>query len=377
MKRPVLFLLALLLAAGLPATASSHSLPVIFADGVELIANIPEPITATGARLVKGYLYVSSGNGLHIFDVSEPTEPLLTGTLDLFHDPYYVQEDIDTNGRIAVVGVGVGQTESEKLLVIDVSDKTAPTVVGSLDRPADHTLTCVLGCRYVMADGGDVIDIRDPSTPKVVGNWNENLPIPSSAHDVTEVSPGLVVTSSNPVYLLDARRDPTKPRVLGQFGLADELGDSVYAHGNLWPRRAQDAILLLGGEKVGPCSKSPNAALFTFDVSEWRASGVTEQLDSFHLDNGSPTDGNAVYNTNCAHWFDDHPDFNNGGLVAMAWYEHGTRILEVDREGQITERGYFLPLDGSVWGSYWITDDIVYSIDYNRGIDILRVTDHP
>lgn len=371
----VFSLVALLLAAGMPAPASSRALPVVFAEGVELVANIPEPITATGARLVGEHLYVSSGNGLHIYDVSKPTEPVLTGTLDLLHDPFYVQEDFDTNGRIAVIGVGVGQSETRKLLVVDVSDKGAPAVVGTLDRPVDHTLTCVLRCRYVLADGGDVIDLRVPSAPKVLGTWNADLPVPASAHDVTEVSPGLVVTSSNPVYLLDVRRNPARPRVLGQFGLADELGDSIYAHGNLWPRRAKDDILLLGGEKVGPCSKSANAALFTFDVSRWRATGATKQLDFFHLDNGSPTDGNAAYNTNCAHWFDDHPDFNDGGLVAMAWYEHGTRILEVDSKGQITEKGYFLPLDGSAWASYWVADDIAYSIDYNRGIDILRLTD--
>jgi hypothetical protein len=374
-KRIGCLLSALLLAALMPAAASSRALPVVFAEGVELVANIPEPVTATGARLVRDHLYVSSGKGLHIYDVSSPTEPVLTATLDLFHDPYYVQEDLDTNGRIAVIGVGVGQNQTGQLLVIDVSDKSAPEVVGTLARSADHTLTCILRCSYVYADGGDVIDLRSPSAPRVMGSWDADLARPTGAHDVTEVAPGLVVTSSDPMYLLDARRDPAHPRVLGQIPLADELGDSVYAHGNLWPRRAKDDFLLLGGEKVGPCSKSPNAALFTFDVSRWRVTGAAKQLDSFHLDNGSPTDGNAAYNTNCAHWFDDHPEFKDGGLVTMAWYEHGTRILEVDDEGQITEKGYFLPLDGSAWASYWVADDIIYTVDYNRGIDILRVTD--
>jgi len=367
-------LVGLSLAASLPTTASSRALPVAFSDGVELIANIPDEITATGARLVGDYFYVTSGDGLSIYDVSEPTEPTLTGTLELFHDPYYVQEDLDTNGRIAVIGIGTSQTVSDTLLVIDVSDKSAPEIVGKLARSIDHTLTCVLRCRYVYADEGDVIDLRVPSAPRVVGSWNEDL-MTQGTHDVTEVGPGLVVTSSNPMYLLDARRDPANPKVLAQAELPGELGDSIYAHGNQWPRRAKDSILLLGGEKVGPCSKSANAALYTYDVSRWRSAGIATEVDSFHLDNGSPTDGNAAYNTNCAHWFDDHPDFRDGGLVTMAWYEHGTRILEVDSQGQITEKGFFLPLDGSAWASYWIADDIVYTVDYNRGIDVLRVMD--
>lgn len=48
------------------------------------------------------------------------------------------------------------------------------------------------------------------------------------------------------------------------------------------------------------------------------------------------------------------------------------RFVEVDPKGAITEVGYFLPAGGSTIASYWITDDIVYSIDLVRGIDILR-----
>ncbi len=58
----------------------------------------------------------------------------------------------------------------------------------------------------------------------------------------------------------------------------------------------------------------------------------------------------------------------------MAWYEHGTRLLEVDAAGGIEERGYFLPMDGSAWAAFWISDDVVYTVDYNRGIDVLKVT---
>ncbi|MGH2808277.1 MAG: hypothetical protein ACRDKT_13490, partial [Actinomycetota bacterium] len=72
-------------------------------------------------------------------------------------------------------------------------------------------------------------------------------------------------------------------------------------------------------------------------------------------------------------WFDDHPRFRNGGLVASAWAEHGTRILEVSRTGRIAEKGYFVPFAGETAAAYWITDEIVYAIDLTRGIDILRV----
>jgi hypothetical protein len=88
-------------------------------------------------------------------------------------------------------------------------------------------------------------------------------------------------------------------------------------------------------------------------------------------------DGDSPYNQYCAHWFTEHPDFADGGLVAVAWYEHGVRFLDVGEDGMIEEVGWFVPLGGSTSAAYWVTDEIVYTTDYQRGFDILRFTDEP
>lgn len=49
-------------------------------------------------------------------------------------------------------------------------------------------------------------------------------------------------------------------------------------------------------------------------------------------------------------------------------------ILHVDKAGKIHQVGYFMPATGSTIATYWITDKIVYALDINRGIDILRFT---
>jgi hypothetical protein len=98
--------------------------------------------------------------------------------------------------------------------------------------------------------------------------------------------------------------------------------------------------------------------------------------DVYRVDGGAYVDGRPPANTGCGHWFDTHPEWRNGGLVAMAWYEHGVRLLSVDGDGKIEEAGYFVPVDGATSAAYWVTDEIVYATDYNgRGIDILRVTE--
>jgi hypothetical protein len=75
------------------------------------------------------------------------------------------------------------------------------------------------------------------------------------------------------------------------------------------------------------------------------------------------------------HWFQEHPTFRNGGLVAISEYEDGVRFLQITRDGQIQEQGYFLSLGSSSSSPKWAgRDDVLYSIDYQRGIDILRWT---
>ena len=73
-------------------------------------------------------------------------------------------------------------------------------------------------------------------------------------------------------------------------------------------------------------------------------------------------------------WIEQHPDFRNGGYVAGAFYDHGTRFFQVTPAGKIKEAGYFMAYAGQASATYWITDEILYTVDYNRGLDILRFT---
>ncbi|HEX2195653.1 MAG TPA: hypothetical protein VHJ76_01905, partial [Actinomycetota bacterium] len=99
-------------------------------------------------------------------------------------------------------------------------------------------------------------------------------------------------------------------------------------------------------------------------------------IDEYRMVNGTYVDGSPAVNAvGCSsHWLEAHPDFRNGGVVAAAFFEHGTRFVDVTPKGQLEEVGWFMPHGGSTGASYWITDEIVYSVDYTRGIDILRFT---
>jgi hypothetical protein len=98
-------------------------------------------------------------------------------------------------------------------------------------------------------------------------------------------------------------------------------------------------------------------------------------VDSFTMSNGTHADGKGASGIGCsAHWFDAHPGFRDGGFVVLAGYKHGARFVEVAGDGSISEVGYFLGHGADASAAYWVTEEVVYSIDLNRGIDILRFT---
>lgn len=331
-------------------------------DNVEHISHIPINLDSAGARLFGKYFYITTSNSLTIYDVSEPEAPQRLGFLPMVQQPYFAEEDVDTNGRILLISTFNG------LNVVDVEDKSNPTVIGELAGVDEHTFSCILGCKWAYGSEGAIVDLRDPAAPKQVGDWTEGLNI-GNTHDVTEVRPGFVLTSTQPMYLLDVRK-PDAPKVLAQ---SEQKSD--YMHANLWPNKMKDRFYLAGTESMGPTCDESDGALLTYSTTNWKKTKTFTIIDEFRVQNGLPTDGDAAANLYCTHWFDVRPGFRNGGEVAMGWYEHGTRFFEIDGKGQIEEIGWFVPYAGSTSATYWITKDILYAVDYNRGIDILRFTD--
>lgn len=350
-----------------PIGASAQQPGYFASDNVEFISHMPFNVDSAGGALVGDYFYVTSSRALVIYDVSDPVAPVQVGLLPLVQQPYFTEEDPDTNGNILLVA-----TVDGTLNVVDVEDKTNPQIIGTLAGADDHTVTCVLNCKWAYNSGGGIIDLRDPTQPKLAGNWAEGSPAAGGGHDVTEVAPGRIVTSSSPMLYLDARDNPAKPKVLATAGGTG----GRYIHGNEWPQNATDKFLLVGGESSGPaaCENAEEGSFMTFDATKWQQTGSFTMIDEYNMASGLPTEGAMPTATYCAHWFDPHPTYKNGGLVAMAWYEHGTHFFSVSGTGKIEDVGFFLPAGASTSAEYWLTDEILYSVDYNRGIDILRWT---
>jgi hypothetical protein len=382
-----------LLAAPL-ASANQTGPDWVSSDNVEYLGSIKQDVgLTTGAKVVGDRLFVTSGKNLTIYDISKPASPLTLGTIKL--NVAWENEEVPTNGKVLAVASDFYSAMPSCLTALaadgcvqlfDVRDPSNIKEVGSVPI-ANHTAECVLDCQWFYGRAGTIIDARgvlDGRAPTVAGNWIAELKAQGvdskSCHHIREIRPGVLLTACRPFSVVTvnpsdaAGASPEHPKVL-YTGESD-----AFVHSARWPRNGRDKFVLIGGETnfTGQCNGA-NGELRTYsaeavnDGTSRSFAGPVGRLQP--AGNGTYTDGKPVANhLGCSvHWFQEHSTFKNGGLVALSEYEDGVRFLQVKRDGQISEQGFFAPLGGSSSSPKWApSGDVVYSLDYDRGIDIIR-----
>jgi hypothetical protein len=373
-KKIVALILALPLAlvGSVPGASAGPSAGGISSDNVEHVVFVPFEVgSATGASLFGKYMVVTSWKNFSIYDTSNPAAPEMIGTPTPFGFKFE-NEDVATNGKIMLFSESLPQNI---LHIWDIEDKTNPVEIATVSGAGNHTTSCILKCKWAYGSDGAITDLRNPAKPKLMKTkWGDGTPAGSNGHDITEVAPGIVLTSTNPMMLLDARKNPAKPKFLAAS--TDQEG---FVHSNLWPRKGKDKFALSTGETwVGgvdsQCDEG-SAGLTTWNTTGWKKRKTLTEVDTYKMKNGTYADGNPVINApfGCSsHWFDTNPTWKNGGMVAGAFYNHGTRFLKVNGKGKISQAGWFLPHGGGTSAAYWRTSKIAYAIDYQRGLDVLR-----
>jgi hypothetical protein len=369
MRRAALFAVAAALVASFaPSSSAGPSSGGFTSENVDYVKLVPFEVgSATGARKVGNLLFVTSWKNFSIYDLSDPLNPKMIGTPHPLGFKFENEDvSVDSKHKILIFSESL---PGDALHVYDLQSLENPVEIATLQGAGDHTTSCLFDCKYTWGSSGTVVDMRRPDQPKIIGNWLKGLP-GKSGHDVTEVAPGIVLTSTTPTMLLDARASVTKPKLLAVGDHSD-----YFIHSVIWPRHGKDKFALAGGEtNANTRCDEGSAKWHVYDSTNYRKTGKLKEVDSYGFKNGVYADGKpAVNGLGCSpHWFNEHPTWNDGGLVALGAYEHGTRFLTVNGKGKIKEVGWFCPLGGSTSAAYWITPKIVYNVDYSRGIDILQ-----
>jgi hypothetical protein len=206
-----------------------------------------------GSLLLTGY-----GNGLAVVgtkvfiamdrgallaaDVSNPKSPAVIGELPL---PGSASLDVAVSGTVAAVaGEGGG------LYVVDVTDPTSMSVIGHVDTPGEARSVSMVGTTAYVADGTAglaIVDFADPQSPVLIGQTDT----PDIARSVT-IDDGFayVADSGSGMQVVDIL-NPHSPRLIG--GAYPGIGQTNQ-HGTYAPGRAvevastADAICIAAGQ---------------------------------------------------------------------------------------------------------------------------------
>lgn len=160
-----------------------------FGDAVSLEL----PAGGQGTWIHEGILYHTNGQDLHLVDVSDPTAPALLGSLDGIgaRDVDILEQD----GRILAFLAG----SSRGMHVVDATDPSEPELITTVHMPSAgvHNLAAVPGTPYVYVSGSsgparaiDVLDVTDPYDPVVhtfsIPATMRGVPVESDGcHDIT------------------------------------------------------------------------------------------------------------------------------------------------------------------------------------------------
>jgi hypothetical protein len=416
MRTPAAALAAVLALILTPVAAANQTWPdAVSSDNVDYLGSIKEDVgLTTGAKIVGNRMFVTSGKNISIYDISTPESPERMGIVP---NVSWENEEVPTNGKILAVAsdfyslmpnclpndvLSPGEVPNGCIQYFDVRDPSNIREIGAT-QTKNHTAECVLDCTWFYGKAGTIVDARHaldtgPSfePPREAGNWvtylRENESVDSrSCHHIRELRPGVLLTACRPFSVITVNpkdapgASPTTPQVL-YTGKA-----AKFVHSARWPRQGKDELLLTGGEKnfQPQCESIPSDenklrgndsefSVYRSDLNDDRSEtaydfDLLSQIEP--AGNGTYADGKPIANhLGCSvHWFQEHPTFKNGGLVALSEYEDGVRFLQIGKDGSITEQGFFAALGSSSSSPKWApSGDILYSLDYDRGIDILR-----
>jgi hypothetical protein len=156
------------------------------------------------------YAYIANADddGLHIVDISDPTNPLLIGSYE--PEGYIDFSDVHVVGNYAYIVDMI----SDSLDIVDISDPTTPTRTGSIEIDDPGNVQIVGSYAYVSArsDGLQIVDVSDPVTPVLISS----IETMGTARDVQVVDEHAYIAQYRSLQVMNIS-DPTNPILSGNI----------------------------------------------------------------------------------------------------------------------------------------------------------------
>ena len=411
------------------------------AKNMEFVANRPYDVVPEATRgmagtdiefaRIGGRDYAFGGsyfNGLQIFDITDPTNPVKTAVYDckvLQGDvQVFAQGDrvlatytADTTfkdfGAASRCGRDLGiQPGQLGTVILDVTDPANPTSVSFAEVPeGSHNMTVHPSGDFLYNSNSDLLvrtpigprtatsaspkitifDISAPETPVKVQDFPLQyvpLSLGSESHDITFSEDGTRAYSAalSQTLILDTT-DPRNPRQIAQ--IIDPAVQVSHGADPITLKRADGSdreLLLISDEQLGAAggTNCPGGGVHIYDITD---EARPKKMGVWFIGETKPSTATCT-----AHVFRMHGD---QGLFTIAWYDQGVRVVDVagladlpvprvpfvvsgDGNG-IKEVGRFTFDDHNTWSfktNRIATDGSFFGFgnDLGRGLDVYRFT---
>jgi hypothetical protein len=409
------------------------NVPFAASDNVQLVDSVPKPGAISGVFSPSApYFYVSSLESIDVYDVSDPLHPALTGTLPEFvfenEAMNYGERTLPRGKVIRFVLVGVDLTQASpgsinhsnpnganEVVLVDVTDPANPYIRSRTPATTfTHTVACVqvrkCTTAYTAGDDGEfsIIDLTNldrlrevDAQPAKAGLQPFRSPAAGpggplvSGHKWNFDNAGYGFhTGGAGTAVFDVTR-PRSPRLVtttGAAGVAPGWNDFIHHnsdHPNAKaftphssPSVSHGNVVLITEEDYENTDCATAGSFQTWKINSLDgAASAVKPLDKINpVTEGGGGISPPQYAFCSAHWFDYHPS----GIVALATYGGGLRLIDVRDPRNLKQVGYATWGASEVWDAYWAprrnaagqqigSSNIVYTVDLVRGLDVYSV----
>jgi hypothetical protein len=405
------------------ATASSTAPTGAISPNVEFLSNLPIS-TAISLGFIGNTVFVSTVLGIYSVDITDPTHPQLLGALPMYlWENEHMQVDPARN-LLFIARDPRGFTSPATTAfpygavhVIDVSNPRLMVQIGFHLQPTGHTTSCINDCKFLWVSGPASpallipagadpawggrpvwgLDITDPAHPVDCPHFidlNNHNGLTGYDHvaDVDAMGVAWVAGSGHirGYWTQGQHLDP----VTGEVRTATACDPIPYGggsvnegllagQGGIMHNSSRNLNLSVDGrrgdvlaatEEVTVTNCKTSGRFVTYDLGgsyagqSWTAAGKDYKVR--RLDTWTPQNQPGSSGCDSSHWFTDRGD----GLIAIAFYSQGTRLLDISDPRHIREAGFFNVSGTNTWSAHWHGDNYIYVADFQRGLDILRYT---
>jgi hypothetical protein len=345
------------------------------------------------------------GGTLTIVNIADPTKPFIEGVWDSkaagIQDASYGDVDLSPDGNLAVLTNAHCETCAEGevawTVVLDTTDKAHPRLLGKFvdDATTDYVHTSTLDNKTLymnpqvwagLPQPGNshitVLDISEPTKPTKIGTVTTPLADVGLAHDTyidhrPDGKTLMYAASMTKTDVIDVS-DPLKSTWL-QSTFSPEI---TISH-DVQPNHDRSVIVVddegvLGGqldESISVCGKVGGPGPLALDSGSVHFYGAAP--DGTFADGGLVELGsfNAPTNVNTgacvAHVFWQAPDQNR---LTQAYYRTGAFIVDFEDLANPRSLGWFVADGGSIYWSNKPHRGYMFATDMDHGLDVLKYT---